>query len=68
MRAESTSISWALACRTRSFIRIAGTGTQLDQVSGASDRVGDVVSCSDRTMVDLESPSASRSRKLDGGR
>jgi hypothetical protein len=54
MRAESTNISWALACRTRSFIRIAGIGTQLDQVSGASDRVVDVVTCSDRTMVALE--------------
>jgi len=27
MRARSTIVSWALACRTRSFTRIAAIGT-----------------------------------------
>ena len=51
MRARSTSISSALACRTGSIPRIARSGRNSISVSGARDRVEDVVTCSDRTMV-----------------
>src|SRR6516165_742908 len=66
MRARSTSISSALACRTGSIPRIARSGRNSISVSGARDRVEDVVTCSDRTMVDTFQPhslSCFRSRK-----